>query len=269
MIPTSGLLVDGVHIEAEVFGPAPEHAPTLVLLHEGLGCVAMWRDFPRRLAERTGYGVLVYSRAGYGGSDPVALPRPLTYMHDEALRVLPVVLDQAGINKCILIGHSDGASIAAICAGGRQDFRIRGLVLMAPHFFVEEVSIRAITAAKKAYETTDLRARLEKYHRHNVDVTFWGWNNAWLDPGFRSWRIDEYLAYIRVPMLIIQGDNDPYGTFAQITVADAATYCPLEVFMLDRCGHAPHLDRPEETLGTIAEFVARILAVHEGARGVG
>ena len=268
MIPTSGLKIDGVRIEAEMYGPAPERAPTLVLLHEGLGCVAMWRDFPRLLAERTGYGVLVYSRAGYGGSDPVRLPRPLTYMHDEALRVLPAVLDQIGINKCILVGHSDGASIATIYAGSRQDFRIRGLVLMAPHFFVEETTIRAIAAAKQAFETTDLRARLEKYHGANVDIAFWGWNAAWLDPGFRSWRIDDYLAYIRVPMLIIQGEDDQYGTPAQVTAADAATYCPLEALMLDRCGHAPHVDQPKATMGTIAEFVARILAFHEGQRGV-
>jgi pimeloyl-ACP methyl ester carboxylesterase len=268
MIPTSGLKIDGVRIEAEIYGPTPEHAPTLVLLHEGLGCVAMWRDFPRLLAERTGYGVLVYSRAGYGRSDPVRLPRPLTYMHDEALRVLPAVLDQTGINKCILVGHSDGASIASIYAGSRQDFRIRGLVLMAPHFFVEEATIRAIAAAKRAFETTDLRARLEKYHGLNVDVAFWGWNAAWLDPGFRSWRIDDYLAYIRVPMLIIQGADDQYGTPAQVTAADAATYCPLEILMLDRCGHAPHVDQPKATMGAIAEFVARILAFHEGLRGV-
>jgi pimeloyl-ACP methyl ester carboxylesterase len=137
--------VAGCRIEATLHGPSAERAPTLVLLHEGLGCVAMWRDFPQKLAARTGYGVLVYSRPGYGNSDPVSLPRPLSYMHDDAFDVLPHVLDQAGVKKTILVGHSDGASIATIYAGGRQDFRVRGLALMAPHFFVEDVSIRKRT----------------------------------------------------------------------------------------------------------------------------
>src|SRR5215470_18964201 len=131
------IIVGGLRIEAVWHGPPPDRAPTLVLLHEGLGCVAMWRDFPRKLSERTGCGVLVYSRPGYGKSDPPPLPRPLTYMHDEARDVLSAVLDQARVGKCILVGHSDGASIAAVYAGSRQDFRVRGLVLMAPHFFIE------------------------------------------------------------------------------------------------------------------------------------
>src|SRR5688572_22740705 len=146
------IIVDGRRIEAEWHGPSPEQAPTLVLLHEGLGSVTMWRDFPAALARRTGYGVLAYSRFGYGKSDPVSLPRPLSYMHDEAFGVLPHVLDQAGVRKTILVGHSDGASIATIYAGGRQDFRVRGLVLMAPHFFVEDISVRSIAEAKEAYE---------------------------------------------------------------------------------------------------------------------
>ena len=175
------IVVGGRRFEATWHGPTPDQAPTLVLLHEGLGCVEMWRDFPARLAERTGYGVLVYSRAGYGKSEPVPLPRPLTYMHEEALDVLPQVLDQTGVRKTVLVGHSDGASIATIYAGGRQDFRVRGLVLMAPHFFVEEVGIRSIVAAKEAYEKGNLRERLARYHR-DVDTAFWGWNRAWLDP---------------------------------------------------------------------------------------
>src|SRR5215471_9251328 len=206
--------VGGLKIEAAWYGPQPDAAPTLVLLHEGLGCVGMWRDFPRRLAERSGYGVLVYSRPGYGRSDPVPLPRSLDYMHQEALEVLPAILTQAEIRKAILIGHSDGASIATIYAGSRQDFRIRGLVLIAPHFFVEDNSVRSIAAVKDAYESGDLRERLGKYHR-DVDAAFRGWNRAWLDPQFRNWRIDEYLPYIRVPILIVQGQDDEYGTAAQ------------------------------------------------------
>jgi pimeloyl-ACP methyl ester carboxylesterase len=255
--------IDGRVIEAAWHGPAADQAPTLVLLHEGLGSVAMWKDFPKALAERTGCGVLVYSRPGYGQSDPVPLPRPVTYMHDEAEHVLPAVLDQAGIRKAILIGHSDGASIATLYAGGRQDFRIRGLVLMAPHFFVEEMGLQAIAAAKRAYETGDLRARLARYHR-DVDVAFRGWNDAWLDPDFRGFRIDDAVAHIRVPILIIQGEADAYGTAAQVEHAEQEAYCPVVVAMLPDCGHSPQIDQAEATLGAITDFVRRILAVHEG-----
>ena len=258
------IVIDGRRIEAVLHGPAPERAPTLVLLHEGLGCVAMWRDFPQKLAARTGYGVLAYSRPGYGKSTPVPLPRPLSYMHDDALKVLPHVLDQAGVKKTILVGHSDGASIATIYAGGRQDFRVRGLALMAPHFFVEDISIKSIAAAKEAYDKGDLRERLQRYHGENVDVAFRGWNDAWLDPGFRAWRIDDYLAHVRVPILIVQGKDDRYGTRAQIELAERDAYSPVDAVMLDRCGHSPHIDQPEMTLDAVREFVYRVLAVHEG-----
>ena len=257
--------VKGLRIEAAWHGPRPERAPTLVLLHEGLGCVSMWKDFPAKLAARTGYGVLVYSRPGYGKSDPVKLPRPLSYMHDEAFDVLPHVLDQAGVRKTILVGHSDGASIATIYAGGRQDFRVRGLVLVAPHFFVEDVSIASIAAAKLAYETGDLRARLARHHGENVDVAFHGWNDAWLDPGFRAWRIDDAVAHVRVPILIVQGRDDQYGTLAQIRLAETDAYCPVETAVLADCGHSPHIDRPAETLAAVAEFIHR-LAAHEGLK---
>jgi pimeloyl-ACP methyl ester carboxylesterase len=257
------VVVDGRRIEAAWHGSRPERAPTLVLLHEGLGCVGMWRDFPAALAARTGYGVLAYSRFGYGKSDPVPLPRPLSYMHDEAFDVLPVVLDQAGVRKTILVGHSDGASIATIYAGGRQDFRVRGLVLLAPHFFVEDISVRSIADAKEAYERGDLRARLERYHGHNVDNAFWGWNGAWLDPAFRAWRIDDAVAHVRVPMLIIQGRDDQYGSAAQLALAEADAYCPVETLLLDRCGHAPQLDQPALTLAAIADFCRRVM-LHEG-----
>jgi pimeloyl-ACP methyl ester carboxylesterase len=257
------IVVQGRKIEWQWHGARPNRAPTLVLLHEGLGSVAMWRDFPKQLAERTGYGVLVYSRPGYGKSDPVPLPRPLTYMHDEAFDVLPQVLDQVGVKKCILIGHSDGASIAVIYAGGRQDFRVRGLALLAPHFFVEDISVKSIAEAKEAYEKTDLRERLARYHDH-VDVAFWGWNQAWLDPGFRDWHIDEYLAHVRVPILIVQGRDDQYGTAAQLALAERDAYCPVESVLLDNCRHSPQVDQPEATLQALAEFTYRVLTVHEG-----
>jgi pimeloyl-ACP methyl ester carboxylesterase len=258
------IAIAGRRIEAVWHGPRPDRAPTLVLLHEGLGCVTMWRDFPRALAERTGYGVLVYSRPGYGGSDPMPRPRALRYMDDEAFEILPDVLDQAGVRKAVLVGHSDGASIATIYAGGRQDFRVRGLVLMAPHFFVEDLSIRSIVAAKEAFEQGDLRERLARHHGANVDTAFYVWNAAWLDPASRGWRIDDRLAHVRVPILIVQGADDQYGTTAQIDLAERETYCPVDALVLDDCRHSPHLDQPAAALSAIADFAYRVLTVHEG-----
>ena len=183
------VVADGKRLEAAAFGPPPGTAPTLVLLHEGLGSVALWRDFPERLAGATGFGVFVYSRAGYGRSDPVDLPRPLDYMTREARFSLPAVLGAIGFRQGVLVGHSDGASIAAIYAGEHADERVKGLVLMAPHVFTEEPGLASIAEAKRAYETGDLRARLAKYHAH-VDSAFLGWNGAWLDPGFKAWTIE-------------------------------------------------------------------------------
>ena len=251
--------IAGLAIEAAWHGPRAGAAPTLVLLHEGLGCVALWRDFPPALAERTGCGVLAYSRPGYGASDPLSLPRPVTYMHAEA-ELLPAVLDAAGVDKCILVGHSDGASIAAIYAGSRQDFRVRALVLVAPHFFVEAMNLRQIAAMKRAYEAGDLRGRLARYHKH-VDAAFYGWNGPWL--AFDGWNIADEVAHIRVPVLIVQGTDDPYGTIAQVAFAQGAAYCPVEAVLLDHCGHSPHLDRPDATLAAVAAFIERVLE-HEG-----
>lgn len=257
------IAIDGRHIEAVWHGPDPETAPTLVLLHEGLGSVSLWRDFPQRLAEATGLGVLVTSRFGYGGSASAPLPRPLSYMHDEALDILPKILDQAGVKRAILIGHSDGGSIATIYAGSVQDFRIRGLVLIAPHFVVEDVSIRSIAKAREAFEHGDLRERLMRHHGDNVDVAFRGWNDAWLDPDFRAWRIDESIAYIRVPILILQGEDDEYGTAEQIEIAKAEAYCPVEAMLIPKAGHAPHLDAPDIVRDAIADFSTRLFSVHE------
>jgi pimeloyl-ACP methyl ester carboxylesterase len=235
------------------------------MLHEGLGSVGQWGDFPDRLATATSAGVFVFSRAGYGHSTPMPLPRPLTYMHDEALDVLPKLLDAIGFRRGILIGHSDGASIATIYVGGVQDHRIRGLSLIAPHFVVEDVSIASIAAAKQAYESTDLRDKLARWHRH-VDVAFRGWNEAWLDPQFRKWDISESLAYIRVPVQIVQGEADRYGTMRQIEIAQEECYCPVDVTLLSGIGHAPHREAPNRTLIAVSDFVNRILHLHgEGA----
>jgi pimeloyl-ACP methyl ester carboxylesterase len=249
-------------LEFRMVGPRPGVAPTLVLLHEGLGCVAMWSDFPDRLAAATGCGVFVYSRAGYGKSSPVTLPRPITYMHHEANASLPRLLDRIGFQRGILVGHSDGASIAAIYAGSHQDHRVRGLVLMAPHFIVEDVSVKSIAEAREAYDTGDLRTRLAKYHA-NVDVAFRGWNDVWLDSDFRSWDISEELAYIRVPILIVQGEDDQYGTVRQIEIAREECYCPVDVALLPGVKHNPAREAPDVTLRTVADFVTRILNGHE------
>ena len=203
----------------------------------------------------TGCGVFVYSRAGYGQSSPVMLPRPLTYMHDEAREMLPRLLDAIGFQRGLLLGHSDGASIAAIYAGTHQDHRVGGLVLIAPHFFTEDLGIAAIAEAQKAYETTDLRAKLARWHK-DVDNAFKGWNGAWLDPDFRQWDITEHLAYIRVPMLIVQGEDDQYGTVKQIEVAEQECYCPVEVALLPGAKHSPQREAPEATLKAVADFVA-------------
>jgi pimeloyl-ACP methyl ester carboxylesterase len=259
-VDDSGFLDIGAQrLEYRMIGPRPKDAPTLVLLHEGLGCVGLWDDFPEKLAQATGCGVFVYSRAGYGQSSPVTLPRPLTYMHDEAREIVPRLLDAIGFQRGLLIGHSDGASIAAIYAGTHQDHRVGGLVLIAPHFFTEDMGIAAIADARKAYETTDLRQKLARWHK-DPDNAFKGWNGAWLDPDFRQWDITEPLAYIRVPILIVQGEDDQYGTVAQIEAAERECYCPVEVALLPGIKHSPQREAPEATLKAISEFAGRVLA---------
>lgn len=218
--------VDGVSLEYRWFGPASDETLTLVFLHEGLGCVELWRDFPERVAEATGCGVLVYSRAGYGRSDPAELPRPLNYMHIEGLEVLPKVLDAAGIRETVLVGHSDGGSIALINAGGLVDARIRGLVLMAPHVFNEQVCVDSIRAAKQAYEEKNLREQLTRYHGDNVDCAFWGWNRVWLDPGFWQWNIEEFLPAIKVPVMVLQGKMTSMERLHNLTPFAASLQVP-------------------------------------------
>lgn len=248
----------GARLEAAFHGPGPGDAPTIVMLHEGLGCAAMWKDLPARLAAATGWGVCAYSRQGYGASDHCALPRPLDYMTREAVDVLPTVLDTIGFRHGILLGHSDGATIATIYAGSVQDHRVRGLALVAPHFFTEPEGLAAIAAAKAAYETGGLKPRLEKYHGANTDCAFRGWNDAWLDPGFRDWDMREPIAYIRVPILVVQGDADPYGTLAQVGAVEAEAYSPVDREILPGVGHDAFRDAPERALAILAEFTARL-----------
>ena len=234
---------------------------TLVFLHEGLGSVSTWRDVPDVLARRTRCAALVYSRAGHGGSSAPPVPRGVGFMHDEALRVLPELLDRFDIHDPILIGHSDGASIALIyagCAPSGSSRKPRGLVLLAPHVFVEDCSIESIARMRELYATTDLRERLAKHHGENVDAAFHGWNDVWLDPAFREWNIEAYLPAITCPVLVIQGDDDEYGTRRQVDAIASKVRGMVDVELLPQCGHAPHRDQRELVLEKIAAFIGRM-----------
>ncbi len=255
--------VDGVALEAARWGKG---ASEIVLLHEGLGSVGLWRDFPARLAAATGRGIVAYSRAGYGQSASATLPRPLSYMHDEARDTLPRVLHAVAARRVILLGHSDGASIAAIHAAAPTDgCEIAGLVLIAPHFFVEDVSLASIAAAREAYRAGDLRRRLAHHHR-DVEAAFRGWNDSWLDPGFRAWRIDDLLPAIPVPVLIIQGAADEYGTLAQIATAEARLPRPPRVEIIPGAGHSPQFSHPERVVAAIRDFTAAVFDAPDHAK---
>jgi pimeloyl-ACP methyl ester carboxylesterase len=282
-------------LETAWWGPGPGEAPTLVLLHEGLGCVELWRDVPERLAAATGWGVFAYSRFGYGRSDLTTLPRPMAYMQQEAVTILPQVLHAAGIEQAVLVGHSDGGSIAAVYAGigvmagegrsptfddiaagkgmvdratpgrdttepahgrGRLPHLI-GMITVAAHFFVEEVNLASIRQIRDAYETGDLRDRMARYHR-DVDVAFRGWNDAWLDPRFRDFDITGFLPGIRVPSLGLQGSDDPYGTDEQLRAFRANVSAPIEIELIPGARHAPHLEAKEHTLAVINRFISRL-----------
>jgi len=231
----------------------PDAMPALVFLHEGLGSVALWKNFPELVAEATGCSALVYSRYGYGKSDRLTQPRAVDYMHREALEALPEVLDALSVRDPVLIGHSDGASISLIHAGAHRQ-RARGLVLMAPHVFVEDVTIAAIAQAKTAFETTDLAAKLGRYHEDAVGA-FRGWNDIWLHPDFRAWNIEACLPRITAAALLIQGEDDQYGTMAQIEALERQLGGPVETAVFARCAHSPHVDQTQGTLEAIAEFV--------------
>lgn len=256
--------VGNARLETRHIGPSPAEAPTIVMLHEGLGAITTWRDFPEKLAEKTGCGVFVFARQGYGRSSPCDLPRPLDYMTREAVDVLPGLLDAIGFQHGILLGHSDGASIAAIYAGHFDDRRIDGIVLMAPHFFTEDFGLMSIAAARDAYQATDLRDRLMRHHGDNVDCAFNGWAGAWLHREFKHWDIREYLTGNSTPMLVIQGVDDEYGTVAHVETAAKMSGGPVDVALLERCGHAPFRDRPDATLDAVGAFVhANIIQKNE------
>lgn len=258
MHPSPALVqVDDVLLEYRLIAPCRgDNRPTIVFLHEGLGCVGLWRDFPDRIAAATGCRALVYSRQGYGASDPIAGSRPVEFMHDEALLVLPALLARFQLGDVVLFGHSDGASIAIIYAAA-QTIPVRALVLEAPHVFVESICVESIARIERAYQTTDLPQRLERYHGSNTEGMFKTWTDVWLRPAFREWNIERCLPAIEAPVLVIQGEDDEYGTRDQVETVLSKVAGPAESLILPRCGHSPHRDRPEEVLAAAVAFVGR------------
>ena len=231
--------------------------PVLVLLHEGLGSARLWKSVPDELARMTGCGVIVYSRYGNGFSQVLQEPRAVSYMHDEALEALPDVLDAFAVERAVLVGQSDGASIALIYAG-EVGARVCGVVAEAPHVFVEDISVQSIAQAKVAYESSKLREALSRHHE-DAGKTFYGWNDIWLSPAFRSWNIQESVRKIRVPLLLVQGLNDEYGTMAQLdAIVSDARDARVDTLHLAQCGHAPHRDRPDLVLPAIAAFIRNV-----------
>ena len=259
-------LPDGAgRLEAAWIGPAPDNAPTLIFLHEGLGCVALWRDFPGRLARAVGCGALIYSRLGYGASDACRLPRPIDFMHHEGLAVLPRMLLSRGIRNYILVGHSDGGSIALIHAGGEPAPGLLGVITLAAHVFCEEITRHAIERTGRRYREGDLKERLAAYHGENTDCAFRGWHDVWLHPDFRRWTIEGDLARITVPVLAIQGVDDPYGTAAQVESIRQRCGGEADVRMLPACGHAPHLEKPDAVQAAAGRFIRRLISRHANA----
>ena len=244
----------GHRLEVERFAGDPSR-PTLVFLHEGLGSVSLWKDFPASVAAATGCPVVVYSRYGYGQSDLLEAPFAVDYMHREALETLPDLLAELAVERPVLVGHSDGASIALIYAGSRDG--LSGLVTLAPHVFVEEISVKSIAEAKFAFETTELPQKLARHHA-DPRRSFYGWNDIWLHPDFRRWNIEASLPAIRCPVLAIQGRDDEYGTMAQVEAIERQVAGRCEVVRLEACGHSPHRDQPELTLAAIERFVATL-----------
>jgi pimeloyl-ACP methyl ester carboxylesterase len=255
---------EGRQIEYRFVQPAAAAGLDLVMLHEGLGSVSMWRDFPEHLARATGCRTLVYSRHGYGRSSPLDGPRRVDYMHEEARVRLPAILKQLGIREPVLFGHSDGASIALIHAAARES-EVAGIIALAPHVKVEDLTVGSIGAAKTAYLETDLRARLSRHHA-DVDSAFRGWNRIWLDPAFRGWNIEGLLPAIRCPILAIQGEDDEYGTLEQIaSISRGAPHA--KSLALPGCRHSPHRDQPQAVLAAAKEFVAGLASMRRKSSG--
>lgn len=261
------LSVGDMRLEYRLIGEKPAHSFTIVMLHEGLGSIRTWGEFPRLLSEATGASVFVYSRDGYGSSPRAQKKLPIDYIRRHALSVLPGILDEIGFSRGILLGHSDGASMAAAYFGTANDPRVRGLVLMAPHFFVEEATLVEIRNARVSYENRDLRQRLARYHE-DVDAAFLRWNDVWLDPQFPSFDLSAELSNIDVPTLIIRGDDDRYGTHQQVWRADKLHRGPLKTLLMPDCGHVPHREKPAQTIEAIAAFCKPLLRTADESAGI-
>jgi pimeloyl-ACP methyl ester carboxylesterase len=246
--------VDNVRLEYAWYGPSPVLAPTMVFLHEGLGSISQWRGFPAEVCSRLGCGGLVYSRSGHGRSDTLTGPRTTRFMHDEAMQVLPRLMEMFEIKRPILVGHSDGASIALIYAGSGAGDPF-ALILEAPHVFVEDLTVNRIAELRDLYRTTDLRTRLARHHGQNVDTLFDYWTDVWLRPEFRRWNIEHYLPDVTCPTLIIQGKQDEYGTDRQVNTLLAALGGRCEGIVLERCGHSPHFDQRSTVSDLMTRFV--------------
>jgi pimeloyl-ACP methyl ester carboxylesterase len=247
--------LDDCKLEYEWHGPDPSSAGTLVFLHGGLGSLAAWKDYPAQVAKATGLGALAYSRIGYGNSDPAPLPRKVSFMHEEALIYLPKVLQAFNIREATFIGHSDGGSIAIIyCGSEASSVPIGGLILEAPHVFVEDVTIQSISESVKEYQTGGLKNRLSQYHR-DVDHTFLGWSAVWLDPEFRTWNIEGFLPQVKTRILVIQGEDDAFGSLAHVESIQKQSGGPVTTKIFPDCGHRPHRRYPNQTLQAIVNFL--------------
>lgn len=255
------LTIDNKQLDSVSIGPNRSDEPTFVLLHHGLGCIELWRDFPHQLVERTGISAFLYSRYGYGKSAPLKENRAADYLHQEAHRVLPEVLRNARITAPVLLGHSDGATIALLYAA-RYPSSAKAIIVEAPHVFVEEITITGLKKTRQAYESGALRKPLKRYHT-DVDATFHGWNDIWLDPDFRGWNIEAELADIRCPVLVIQGEDDEYGTGAQLD-AIKKQVPHAELYMIPKCRHSPHEDQPELVLKRIEQFLMDVKILPAG-----
>jgi len=263
--------VKGARLTARRIAPPQqrESAPTLVFLHEGLGSIGQWRAFPERLAARTGLAAFVYDRRGYGGSDPLTLPRPKDYLEREAKDYLPAVLRAAGIESPLLIGHSDGGSIALLFAAAYPDVPVAAIT-EAAHVFVEEVTLAGIREAEMMFREKDLLNRLARYHGAKTETVFRAWTETWLRPDFRDWNMVARLADITCPLLVMQGADDQYGTTHQVETIVERSSGPAEACLVPECGHAPHLERPDQVLDLMADYIARIAdGPREGEAGPG
>jgi pimeloyl-ACP methyl ester carboxylesterase len=248
--------VSGKRLEFERWGDYASKKPTLVFLHEGLGSLSMWRDFPEQVARKTGCSALVYSRTGYGNSQAAELPRSVDFMHEEAIHVLPEFLQKLQEHDVILVGHSDGGSIALIYSANPV-VPVRALVLEAPHVFVEETTLQSIAAAREEYVHGDLKPRFAKYHR-NADETFLGWSDVWLRPEFASWNIEEFLPQIKIPILVIQGEEDRFGTIRQLEAIQGGCPGHVETLLIQECGHRPHREKPDQVMNEMVSFIERV-----------